>query len=83
MGGLFFSQGPYMRWRGKGNGIRLKIHLNTPSGLSAMREVCLPQNTNERIEWQPPKSDLFAVCGWNSQDYANYRLGFRTVRYAE
>ncbi len=50
--GLISSEGPYMQWRGKSKGIWLKIHLNTPSGLSAMREVCLPQNTNEQFEWQ-------------------------------
>lgn len=37
---------------GKSKGVWLKIHLKTPSGLSATREVCLPKNTNELFAWQ-------------------------------
>ena len=40
---------------GKSKGVWLKIHLRTPSGLSATREVCLPKNTNELFAWQKSK----------------------------
>ena len=37
---------------GKSKGIWLKIYLKTPSGLSAMKEVCLPKNGKSIFRWQ-------------------------------
>lgn len=47
-----YSDGSPSHQSGKSKGVWLKLHLKTPSGLTAMREVCLPKNTNEVFSWQ-------------------------------
>lgn len=40
---------------GKSKGAWIKVLLKTPSGMTAVREVCIPKNANEVFTWRRPR----------------------------
>ncbi|MDF7800893.1 hypothetical protein P4C99_15565 [Pontiellaceae bacterium B1224] len=47
-----YSSGAPTHQSGKSKGAWLRLTLKTRSGLTAMKEACLPKNTNEIFSWQ-------------------------------
>lgn len=47
-----YTDGTPTNQTGKSKGIWLKLHLKTPTGLIATREICLPKNVSEQFKWK-------------------------------
>jgi hypothetical protein len=46
-----YTSGAPTHQSGKSKGVWFRLMLKTPTGLTAMKEVCLPKNTNELFSW--------------------------------